>query len=108
MPHTSVAFVSQASVTGGTVDSYKLRKRIEVIKNCRNIGKKDMKFNDVMPKMRVDPESYVSDLIYCVLHLQECYRRIHGRGSILTEVGMDRLSKLTGQPVKRSPRQRYH
>jgi len=37
-----------------------LKKRIEVVKNCRNIGKKDMKFNARMPKMRVDPESYVS------------------------------------------------
>ena len=57
-----MTFVSQASVTSGTIDSYKLRKRVEVVKNCRGIGKRDMKFNDVMPKMRVDPESYVSTL----------------------------------------------
>ena len=63
MPQTSVTFVSQASVATGTIKSYNLRKRIEVVKNCRNIGKKDMKFNDVMPKMRVDPESYVSALV---------------------------------------------
>lgn len=30
------------------------------MKNCRNITKSDMKYNDLMPKMRVDPESYVS------------------------------------------------
>jgi urease len=30
------------------------------VKNCRTVGKKDMKFNDTMPKMKVDPESYVS------------------------------------------------
>jgi urease len=30
------------------------------VKNCRNIGKSDMKFNDVKPKMKVDAESYVS------------------------------------------------
>lgn len=63
MPHTSVTFVSQASVASGTIDNYKLRKRIEVVKDCRNIGKRDMKFNDVMPKMKVDPESYVSTLL---------------------------------------------
>ena len=28
------------------------------MKNCRNIGKKDMKYNDTMPKMKVDPENY--------------------------------------------------
>lgn len=60
VPNTSLAFVSQASVTSGTIATYNLRKRVEPVKNCRNIGKKDMKFNDVMPKMKVDPETYVS------------------------------------------------
>ncbi|KAL9046237.1 MAG: hypothetical protein Q9214_000879 [Letrouitia sp. 1 TL-2023] len=58
-PQTSITFVSQASVSSGTIESYNLRKRVEVVKNCRNIGKKDMKFNDSMPKMEVDPETYV-------------------------------------------------
>lgn len=44
--------------------SYGLRKRIEPVRNCRKIGKKDMKYNDSMPKMRVDPETYVSHSIY--------------------------------------------
>ena len=55
-------FVSQVSIDSGTVQSYGLKKRIEAVKNCRNIGKKEMKFNDNMPKMTVDPESYVSSL----------------------------------------------
>lgn len=59
VPQTSITFVSKASVDTGTVQTYKLRKRIEIVKNCRNIGKKDMKFNDYMPKMKVDPETYV-------------------------------------------------
>lgn len=63
VPQTSITFVSKASVDTGTVQSYKLRKRIEVVKNCRNIGKKDMKYNDMMPKMKVDPELYVSILV---------------------------------------------
>lgn len=37
---------------------YGLKKRIEVVKNTRNIGKKDMKYNNAMPIMKVDPESY--------------------------------------------------
>ena len=28
------------------------------MRGCRTVGKKDMKYNDEMPKMRVDPESY--------------------------------------------------
>jgi urease len=58
VPPTSVTFVSQASINSGIVASYGLKKRIEPVKNCRKIGKKDMKFNDLMPKMKVDPESY--------------------------------------------------
>ena len=63
VPETSVTFVSKASVDTGTVHSYNLRKRIEVVKNCRTIGKKDMKYNELMPKMKVDPELYVSRII---------------------------------------------
>lgn len=71
VPNTSVTFVSKASVESGTIATYNLRKRIEVVKNCRNIGKKDMKYNDVMPKMKVDPETYVSrSSITCKFGLQ--------------------------------------
>lgn len=60
VPNTSVTFVSKASIDSGVIASYNLRKRVEAVRNCRSIGKKDMKFNDVMPKMKVDPETYVS------------------------------------------------
>lgn len=50
--------MSKASIENGAVASYGLKKRVEATRNCRNIGKKDMKFNDVMPKMKVDAESY--------------------------------------------------
>ncbi|KAK3899455.1 hypothetical protein C8A05DRAFT_36934, partial [Staphylotrichum tortipilum] len=59
IPSLSVAFVSQSSIDNGAVASYGLGKRIVPVKNCRTIGKKDLKFNGVMPRMRVDPESYV-------------------------------------------------
>jgi urease len=67
VPQTSLTFVSQASVDSGLVTSYGLRKRIEPVKNCRKISKKDMKFNDLMPKMKVDPESYrvEADGVHC-------------------------------------------
>lgn len=59
VPQSSVLFVSASSIASGAVASYGLRKRVEAVKNCRNVGKKDMRYNDSMPKMRVDPESYV-------------------------------------------------
>lgn len=58
VPSSSILFVSQSSINSGVVSSYELRKRVEPVKNCRNIGKKDMKFNDTMPRMTVDPENY--------------------------------------------------
>lgn len=56
VPSTSITFVSAASLPN--VAKYKLAKRVEAVKGCRSVGKKDMKFNDTMPKMQVDPESY--------------------------------------------------
>jgi urease alpha subunit len=53
---TSVAFVSAGSV--GAVHGYGLSKRIEAVKNCRRIGKRDMKHNDATPVIKVDPETY--------------------------------------------------
>ncbi|KAH8905989.1 urease [Coniochaeta sp. PMI_546] len=58
VPSTSVLFVSQSSISTGAVASYGLRKRVEPVKGCRTVGKKDMKYNDAMPRMRVDPERY--------------------------------------------------
>ncbi|KAK4987839.1 hypothetical protein LTR28_001809, partial [Elasticomyces elasticus] len=57
----SITWVSKAAVENGRLKGYGLRKRIEPVKNCRNVGKKDMKLNDVMPKMKVDPERYTRD-----------------------------------------------
>ena len=58
VPSTSITFVSAASIASGTIESYALKKRVEAVKKCRDISKKDMRFNDVMPKMKVDAESY--------------------------------------------------
>ncbi|KAI0882290.1 urease [Annulohypoxylon maeteangense] len=67
VPRSSVLFVSEASLPQTTSAAYGLRKRVEAVKNCRNIGKKDMRFNDTMPSMRVDPERYVveADGVVC-------------------------------------------
>jgi urease subunit alpha len=55
---TSIAFVSQASLDEGEVARYGLTKRVVAVRGCRGLGKRDMKLNDALPVMRVDPESY--------------------------------------------------
>jgi urease subunit alpha len=52
----SLALVSAASLE--TVKGYGLAKRVEPVRNCRSIGKKDMRLNDAMPQITVDPETY--------------------------------------------------
>jgi urease subunit alpha len=40
------------------VKGYGLSKRVAVVKGCRNIGKQDMRLNDALPEITVDPETY--------------------------------------------------
>ena len=56
--YCSIAFVSQLCKSKGIARGYGLRKRIEAVRNCRNIGKKDLKWNNAMPRIQVDPETY--------------------------------------------------
>ncbi|KAH7156399.1 hypothetical protein EDB81DRAFT_786940 [Dactylonectria macrodidyma] len=58
VPTTSVLFVSASSISSGAIATYGLRSRVEAVRGCRSIGKRDMRHNDLMPRMRVDPESY--------------------------------------------------
>ncbi|HEX9290450.1 MAG TPA: urease subunit alpha [Anaeromyxobacteraceae bacterium] len=55
---TSVAFVSRAAAAAGVGERYGLAKRVEAVKGCRGLGKKDMKLNDALPRITVDPETY--------------------------------------------------
>jgi urease subunit alpha len=54
----SLAFVSQAALANGVAAGYGLGKRLEAVRGCRGIGKKDMKLNDATPRITVDPETY--------------------------------------------------
>ena len=56
---TSVVFVSQLSIDNGHVAGYHLNKKAVPVKNCRGIGKKDMKNNDLLPEIKVNAETYV-------------------------------------------------
>ncbi len=66
---TSLAFVSQRALEEGTVMALGLRKRLASVRNCRGIGKANMKLNDALPKISVDPESYKvhadGELLHC-------------------------------------------
>ncbi len=54
----SLAFVSQLCKDKGVAETYGLTKRIEAVRGCRKIGKKDLKWNDATPHITVDPETY--------------------------------------------------
>jgi urease subunit alpha len=66
---TSVTFVSKAALKNPAVAKLKLSKPLVAIKDTRKIGKKDMKWNDLTPKMDVDPETYAvradGELLVC-------------------------------------------
>lgn len=55
---TSLAFVSQRCYQSQKFKEYGLAKTIYPIRNVRTISKQDMKYNDVMPNVTVDPETY--------------------------------------------------
>jgi len=53
---TSVTFVSEASLSKGSLPQ--VGKRLVAVKNTRNISKRDLIWNDALPRMEVDPETY--------------------------------------------------
>ncbi len=55
---TSVTFVSAASLESGELDGLGLNKRLVAVKNCRAVTKHDLPFNDALPQIRVDPDTY--------------------------------------------------
>ena len=55
---TCATFVSKLSLDKNVVQRYGLQKMILPVKNCRNIGKKDLIHNDATPQIDVNPENY--------------------------------------------------
>lgn len=53
-----LTFVSKAAFEDRIAGRLGLQKRVVPVENCRKIGKKDMKLNDAVPKITVDPETY--------------------------------------------------
>ena len=55
---TSLAFVSRRAMAEGRVRELGLTKQLAVARGCRGIGKRDMKLNDALPRLEIDPETY--------------------------------------------------
>jgi len=55
---TSFTFVSQAAMERGIPTQLGLKKQVLTVKGTRNISKRDLKLNDALPVMEVDPETY--------------------------------------------------
>ncbi|KAJ6351477.1 hypothetical protein OIU78_007405 [Salix suchowensis] len=54
----SVAFVSKVAADNGIKAEYRLDKRVEAVGGVRKLTKLDMKLNDALPNITVDPETY--------------------------------------------------
>ena len=55
---TSVTFASRAAVEAGVAERYGLGKEVVAVADTRGIGKRDLKLNDALPKVEVNPETY--------------------------------------------------
>ena len=55
---TSLTFVSQIALDKGVPQQLGLERRVEAVKNCRDVGKADMIGNDATPEISVNPETY--------------------------------------------------
>ncbi|HBT00669.1 MAG TPA: urease subunit alpha, partial [Citreicella sp.] len=56
--HSAVTFVSEAAQADGLRDKLGLAKQTLAVKNTRGIGKRDLKLNDALPRIEVNPETY--------------------------------------------------
>ncbi|MEK0444962.1 MAG: urease subunit alpha, partial [Verrucomicrobiota bacterium] len=78
---SGVSFVSALSLEEGGLLEAGLSKRLEAVRGCRLIGKRDMIWNQSQPQITVDPETYEvradGELLVCEparwLPLAQCY-----------------------------------
>jgi urease subunit alpha len=55
---TSLAFMAQAAIDGGVPERIGLRKGVAAPAGTRALGKGDLLWNDALPEIAVDPETY--------------------------------------------------
>jgi urease subunit alpha len=56
---SSLTFVSQAALAAGIGERLGLRKPLVAVKHCRSVRKADLIHNNAMPRIEVDPQTYV-------------------------------------------------
>ena len=56
--NTSVTFTSKAAIDNGLATKLNIKKKLLPVKNCRKISKEDMVFNNLTPKIEIDPETF--------------------------------------------------
>ncbi len=56
---TSFTFVSQAALDHEIPKRLGLQRRVSAVKNIRSVKKRDLKLNDALPKVEVNPETYL-------------------------------------------------
>jgi len=56
---TSLTFVSEVALREGTLAPLQLQKRLSAVRNTRHITKRDLLWNNALPHIEVDPETYV-------------------------------------------------
>ena len=54
----SVSFVAPAALDNGLAQQLGLRRRLTAVTDTRSIGKADMRNNDALPDIRIDPETF--------------------------------------------------
>jgi urease subunit alpha len=55
---TSLTFISQAALQNGIPGQLGLQKKAVAVSGIRHLTKREMKLNDALPQMEVDPETY--------------------------------------------------
>jgi urease subunit alpha len=55
---TSVHFVSPQAVDDGLADRLAVNRRLVAVSDVRKVGKADMPFNDALPRIEVDPDTF--------------------------------------------------
>ncbi len=55
---SSFTFISQAAFEAGVPEQLGLKKKIGVVRGCRQVQKKDLIHNDYTPDIQVDPQNY--------------------------------------------------
>ncbi|GIX21871.1 MAG: hypothetical protein KatS3mg121_0654 [Gammaproteobacteria bacterium] len=67
---TAYTFVSRAALEAGVGERLGLRKPLWAVRDTRGLSKRDMRLNDALPRIEVDPQTYVVRADGEVLHCE--------------------------------------